>query len=673
MLRYCLPFLAGLYFALFYCNQSRAGTSNPFFQDKEEWFLQMAKQSRFPIDTSAVAVVLYEKCVCDLEQGSGLDNMLRRNVRRIIKVLRKGGVSYGDFRVLVPAMPGSHVEIRNVKGTTYKLNGTELASLELNADNLAKNKTDFLAQVKGSMPGVEEGAVLDISYSITLPAGLLFAEWEFQHPIPTLYSELETWVPAPLAYYVMSQGSAASFAEFDDTKKGLTAAQIPQSYNRSENLNGGEVHHERWVRRNVAAITEEPMAPALSNFEERIQLRVNMLRIGPFTKGILDNWKLVNNMLYGSFSYYQQLEHKHTTVMDKTDELTKGLTDPMEKAKTVYGFVRNSFHADGYTNIYLGDEPAKVLKNRSGSPSEINFLLILMMRYAGIPAEPAAIATNDQRGPVASFPDINQFNRTICQASIGGEKIFLDASEPNAPFGSLPRSDYNGYARLINSKEGSELKLDGSTLNERSVIMMTTEKADPADYVLNVAYRFGMQEAQHYRSTWQKDSTLIPKLLLPGISKAGMDAALLNYKVDGLYNPDTNLTLSFRVRLVWPEQGKAYFNPHIVSPVSRNPFVASKRVLPVELPAMQDAQLYVQLRLPDGYKLEEAPKPAMVKLNNEDYFKYLTAYDAAARTLQINARIHAERTWYPPAEYDLIKQFYEKIVAQQETTYVFSK
>jgi hypothetical protein len=153
----------GLFLALSLClvmlkpAQSRAEAFNLFFQDKEEWFLQMAKQSHFAIDTSAVAIILYEKCVCDLEQGSGLDNMLRKKIRRIIKVLRKGGVSYGDFRVLVPAMPGSHVEIRNVKGTTYKLSGTELTSQELSADNLAKNKTDFLAQVKGSLPGVEEG------------------------------------------------------------------------------------------------------------------------------------------------------------------------------------------------------------------------------------------------------------------------------------------------------------------------------------------------------------------------------------------------------------------------------------------------------------------------------------------------------------------------------------
>ena len=81
----------------------------------------------------------------------------------------------------------------------------------------------------------------------------------------------------------------------------------------------------------------------------------------------------------------------------------------------------------------------------------------------------------------------------------------------------------------------------------------------------------------------------------------------------------------------------------------------------------------MQLRLPDGYKLEESPKAALVNMNKGDYYKYLTVYDEASHMLQINSRVHTERTWYPPEDYDLIKQFYEKIVMQQEAIYVLSK
>lgn len=251
--------------------------------------------------------------------------------------------------------------------------------------------------------------------------------------------------------------------------------------------------------------------------------------------------------------------------------------------------------------------------------------------------------------------------------------MYLDASERNAPFGVLPRCDYNGYARLIEDGDGAGVQLDAATLNERSQIMMTTEKDDPADYVLRVACRFGQQEANRCRDTWQKDSGLIREYLQPCIDKAGMNASLLNYRIDGLHNPDTNLTLSFTMRLEWPADGKAYFNPHIISPVSKNPFVAARRALPVELPATQDAQFIVNLRVPEGYKLEDGPKAAVVNVNTRDFFKYLTAYDDGSRRLQINSSVHTERTWYPAADYELIKQFYEKIIAQQEGTYVFSK
>ncbi len=670
MQRRYLSLLAVLCLIILNTGKVRAGSRNHFFQDKDEWFLQMAQQSRFPIDTSAVAIILYEKCVTEIQLSSG---SVQQDIRRIIKILRKSGTHYGDFRIQVPTIRGGGVDIRNVRGTTYRYNGSELASLKLNTENLAKNKSEFLTQTKGSMPGVEEGAVLDISYSISQPIGLKFAEWEFQHEIPTLYSELEVWVPEILDYYTMFRGSAVGFPDFDDTRRSLTADRIPQSYRVSEPAAGNDLKRERWVRRNIDAVVEEPMAPELSNFQERLQLRINMARSGVRTTAILDNWPRVNKALYGSFGYYQGLRRKYPAAMEKTAALIQGLTDPTEKARKIYGFVRSSLHANGYTSIFFSDDPDKVLLNRSGTPSEINSLLMVMLWYAGIPAKPIIIATSDIPTPAADFPDIGQFNRTICQAHIGSRIIYLDASEPNVPFGVLPRSDYNGYARVIDEGDGTGIELNASVLNERSQILMTMEKEDLQDYVLRISCRFGTQEARACRNNWQKDSSLVRKFLQPCINRAGMNAALLNYQIDGLHDPDANLTLSFTMRLEWPKDGKAYFNPHLISPVPRNPFIAANRTLPIQLPATQDAQFIVNIRVPEGYKLEESPQAAVVNVNTGEFYKYLTAYDDASRRLQINSSMHMERTWYPPTDYELIRQFYDKVVAQHEATYVFSK
>jgi hypothetical protein len=646
--------------------------SNPFFQDKDEWFRKMAGQSVFPIDPSAVAVILYEKCTYDLESGFKLDNSLRREFRQVIKIVKKGGVGNGDVRIVYPSSPGSQIDIKNIKGTTYNLVGNELVKKALTTDNIARDKTSFMVQSKFSMPAVEEGSVLDISYVITAPTSLLFANWEFQHAIPALYSELEVWVPGVYPYLAMKQGSAMSYPEFNDSKKSLTEADFPLAYSSSETTSGTEVRHERWIRRNIAAVSVEPMAPCISNFEERIQLRINTLQLGSFSFGIMDNWKKVNQSLYESFNYYQPIIRRYPRIKEQTDAVTLGLTNPLDKAKAIYRFVRNTMNRTGYTSIYTSDDMDKIFANKSGSPSEINFLLLTMMRYADIPAQPVAIATTDQRGAISAFPDINQFNHTICMLQIEGNKIFLDASSRYAPFAQLPREDYNGYGRLV-AKEGSDMSFDGSALSERSLITVTTEKPDPKDYVLHVAYTFGPIEAHRLREEWIKDSGLVRNFIRPAIGKMGMDARLLSCSIGGLNDPDTTLSASFNIHLTWPDNGKAYFNPHFISSISQNPFLAAKRSLPVELPAMQDAYVTIQMKVPEGYKMEESPKPALIKMNGADYYKYIMAYEDGNHTMQVSTRVHTERTWYPPEDYPLIKEFYEKVITQQEATYVFSK
>lgn len=666
-IRYLSPFL--LFLVLLSSTKNHAGSRNIFFQDNEEWFLKMAKEDRFQIDTSAVAVILYEKCVTEMQFTTGV----QRNVRQIIKILRRSGNKYGDFRIIMPTDRGGSLAIRSVRGTTYQYNGSGLTSLKLNQENLARDKTDFITQVKGSMPGVEPGVVLDISYTISHPISLMFAEWEFQHEIPTLYSELEVWVPSVFEYFTMFRGGAIGFAKFDDTRKSLRPEQVPAAYVATEITLGNDMKHERWVRRNVRAVVAEPMAPELSNFQERMQLRINMARIGPYSPGILDTWPRINKLLYESPDYFQGLRRKCPSAMEKAAALTLGMTDPQKKAKAIFRFLRSSIQNSGYSNIYFGNDLDKVLHNRSGTPSEINSLLIAMLWHVGIPARPILIATNDTRMPAADFPDIAQFNRTICQAHIGGTKVLLDASDANIPFGMLPTCDYNGYARVVDDKDGSGIELEASALNERSQIIITTENDELSDYVLRVSCRFGAQDAYDRRNAWQKDSAQVRRFLQPCINRAGMNATLLNYRLDGLQDPDTNLTLSFAIRLDWPPEGKAYFNPHLISPVPRNPFIASERSLPVQLPAKQDARLVVNIRIPEGYRLEERPKAAVVSVNTSDFYKYITGYDVANRILQINSTMHLDRTWYPSDEYESIKQFYDKIVAQYETTYVFSK
>jgi len=631
----------------------------------------MLQQQRFNSDSSAVAIILYDKSTYDLESEMSMNGTMKQKVRRIIKVLKPGGVSYGDITILVRSTGGSRSDIRGVKASTYALEGGKLVRHELDADNIAKDRTNYLVQNKFSLPAVQAGTILDFSYTIQCPVSLMFARHDFQHAIPVLYSELELFIPLTLDYLVINQGSANNFKEFDDTRKSLAEEAIPTAYMVSDGL--AEIMHRRWVRRNIPAVIAEPFAPSLGSFRERLALRINGVHGRGYSMGVMDTWEKLDKSLLESFSFYQQVTRRHTSLIEKAKDLTAGIEDPLAKARVLFAFVRNKMHAEGYTDIYIGTDMEKLFQKQNASPSEINLMLVAMLRYVSLDAHPVLITEYGEAAAIKDLPDISQFSKTVCELNIAGERYYLDASGKHNAFGAMPPEEYNGYARAISSPGGRDLTLEPSSLKERQLVTVTTENADPANYIINIACQYGTQMAARQRNAWKTDTVAIRKYIIASLSKLGMDASLQHFRVSGLDNPDTSLVLKYAVRIEWAGQGNVYFNPHFFSYFSENPFKNAQRSLPIALPTALDLYYNVQLQVPAGYQLDDAPKPAVVTLNEVNHYKYLFEYDEKAGSLKLSTRIHMEHTWYPADQYEIVKQFFDKIIESQQKTYVFRK
>ena len=205
-------------------------------------------------------------------------------------------------------------------------------------------------------------------------------------------------------------------------------------------------------------------------------------------------------MLIESFSFYQPLIRRHASLMEKVQELTAGVSDPALKARRIYAYIRNVMHAQGFTDIYIGTDMETLLEKQNASPSEINLLLTTMLRYAQLDAYPVLITDRSERSALNSFPDVNQFSKTICELNIGNQQYYLDASGKNNAFGILPASACNGYARVVASPKGRELSFDPASLKERQLVTVTTESADPQNYVVRIACQYGNEAAAKQRS-----------------------------------------------------------------------------------------------------------------------------------------------------------------------------
>ena len=79
-----------------------------------------------------------------------------------------------------------------------------------------------------------------------------------------------------------------------------------------------------------------------------------------------------------------------------------------------------------------------VFKNKTGGASDINHILINLLRDAGIQADPVALSTRENGQLIPSFPSISKLNYIITRVTINGKQILLDATDPELTAGMLP-------------------------------------------------------------------------------------------------------------------------------------------------------------------------------------------------------------------------------------------
>jgi hypothetical protein len=115
-----------------------------------------------------------------------------------------------------------------------------------------------------------------------------------------------------------------------------------------------------------------------------------------------------------------------------------------------------------------------------------------------------------------------------------------------------------------------------------------------------------------------------------------------------------------------------YINPLIFPHIKENPFKAETRKLPVEYSYPYDHVTTVNLLIPDGYELDEAPSPEIFTLGNQQ-ITYSYQIKKIENNIQLNQRITVRQTLYPTMEYQNIRYFWAHIVNKNNAQLVLKR
>ena len=634
-----------------------------YFKDEADFIQQHLKQNKYALDTSASAIVLYEKYTYDLTGSSGI---LVLRVRKVIKILNKNGIKYSDVEIPVYYSNTFHSNIKQISGTTYNIKGESVSEESLETENIFKGTSDHIKEKKFSMPAVHEGSVIDYTYEIEENLTRDFGRWNIQSDIPKLFSEME--VRWPLSYNLILLQQAASVYKMTDSKKDDEV--LPDAYMYEET---NFTNFKKWVRKNVKATDNEPFVSSIDNYKEKTQVFVRAVHTGAGMEGQYDTWEKINKFLLESPKFYKAILRRHSAVEERAIAFAHNDSDKVAIAKRVFSYVRDSVTMQGNGGMWIEQDPAEVFEHKTGTAAEINMLLIDMLQYAGIDCNPVILSTKNNGKVTDLYPDLQRFNYVVCEAAVNGEVYYLDASKRYLPFGLLPEWCYNGYARVI-KKDGIDIDLQPNMVKERSLFKIVTTSNSIDDYTINCKYFYGQEAAMRHREEWNKDTGTIRSYISGLLKKSHADVYLKNYEVQNLSEADKQLVLEFNLKLDWGQNSQnIYLSPFFYQYFDANTFTAAERKYPVEMPCSYSVVYDARFQLPKGYATEDTLTSLRIKYEDNVQSQYIEEYDTLLNSINVNVNTRILRTAFSKDEYPSLKEFFDKMITEQQKTIAIKK
>ncbi|MEY4038655.1 MAG: hypothetical protein RIR67_966 [Bacteroidota bacterium] len=601
------------------------------------------QEKRHPKDSTANAVVLFKKGEVYFED---LTTITR--VRTKIKIYKKEGFEWANEEIS-HYINGESVSFSNA--TTYNLVEGKIEKIKLKKEGEFEQKINkYFSQKKITMPNVREGSIIEYEYTIRSGNFGSLRDWYFQTSIPVNYSEFKVKIPY--------------FLTFNKRTKGFLYPKISSepTYNRETS--------EVYKLENIPSMKEESLVNNINNYRAGISYELALVNLpGYVYKSFSTDWNAVTKTIYDDSDFGTEL-NKTSYFEEDLNPLIKGLTNNEEKTAVIFNYVKSTVKWNKYTGYSCNDGVKKAYKDKIGNVAEINLMLIAMLRFAGLNANPVLISTRDNG--IALFPSRTAFNYVIASVEMPEGNILLDATEKYAEINVLPLNDLNWIGRLIR-KDGTSEEVDLMPKKISNDIVTMNYLVDLEGKISGkIRHQFTDHKALEYR---KKVEDIKEDIYLENLENENQKIEIKEYSRTN--EKDLKLpvveTYSFTGSNLTETIGdKIYINPMLFYTHHENPFKQEVREYPVDYGYSFLDKYAINIQIPDGYKIETLPASGIFSMQDDlGTFKFMTS--SSGNTINVIV-LHQINTPIISSEYyDMLKEFYQKMIDKQNEKIVLVK
>lgn len=614
--------------------------------------------NEFIADSTAKALVIYE------EGNSFFNESLSKlitDVKRKVKIFDKNDSDLSTVEILLynSDKRGNKEKIRNISATTTTLVGNEIITTKIKENDIYEEEyDDNHTIVKFTFPDVQNGSVLNYSYTLESPFFFNYHRWDFQEAIPKLYSEYRTSIPATYDYNIKLVGKA-----------NLATNEAVIKYNCVEFGMGARADctEAKYVMKNIPAFVDEDYMTSRRNYLSSIEFELNTVKHFDGTvKKYTKTWKDADKELASEKSIGKQLNKTSLVKKLMTNEIEK-VENELEKAKLIYEYVQSNFTWNEEYHIFKDISLNETLKTKTGRVSEINLLLFNLLKTYDIDVKPVLLATRNSGIPTKLYPVISEFNYLIVQIKIGDNTYLLDATDKFLSFGELPFRCLNYYGRLLDFKNGSSW-IDIRPLENNNVLHRLSLKFNDDDILegtINSKYQ------DHNAISKKKAFFLNKNSYKEDFKNSNPNIDVIDHmvktelKTDNIYEEELNIEYSDFNEAA----NKLFLDPFLIKFFNENPFKLQERTYPIEFGYTNNFTYMAQFDLENRYEVVSIPEAFNIGLPDNSgsiSFNPTTVDDKLIIVFKVSLKSEV----YSPILYDHLKQFFNKIIDTQSKTLI---
>ncbi|GAB5416275.1 MAG: DUF3857 domain-containing protein [Crocinitomicaceae bacterium] len=351
-----------------------------------------------------------------------------------------------------------------------------------------------------------------------------------------------------------------------------------------------------------------------------------------------------------------------------------------DKARRIYSYLMDNFnysHVSFRQSGYVPQTPGKTIKTKLGDCKDFSTLFVALAQMADLEANLVLVLTGDYGKQALILPS-KDFNHCIVKVNLDGEERYLELTDKNLPYKSLPSSLTNAIVLNIPYKyekgEKYDLEVLETPVRRENVHKYNVDlKVDDGEKIATVDAEIYGAFRSYYRSQLDDPNA---EMIKEKVEEIYDDVLGDNMKIDSVYNinidrePDS---LAYSTAMSSEEKVKKIGGIKIIElPTISDAYTGSiiedeERKYPINYTSYESVDRYITnytVTVPEGQAFTDLPENVTLEYKGHKYER--TYKKLSANKLQVTVVATPGKGDISTEEYEAFKDFVTDVLEAKE-------